>query len=92
MRIHPEFPAHRRGDPQRRAELAIYNELAASAAPGFALYETRANSTAPEIDFALWLEDVGHFGLDVKGGAYSMEHGQLFLHTPERTGKEASAC
>ena len=82
MKIHPEFPAHRRGDPQRRAELAIYNELAASAAPGFALYETRAHSTAPETDFALWLEDVAHYGIGVKGGLYSMEQGRLILHTP----------
>ncbi len=37
MKTHPEFPPHRRLDPKRGAELAVYEAIAASPRPGCAL-------------------------------------------------------
>ncbi len=55
MDIQPQFPPdRRRDDPQCNSE-AVVDEL--EAAP-----------EAPELDFGVWLEDLGWFGLQVKGG------------------------
>ena len=81
MRILNEFPGHRRADPKRRAELQVYDQLAGSGAPGAAIYEIRAHRDAPEVDFPVWIEDVARFGMQVKGGRYTIEGGRWFLHT-----------
>ena len=81
MRMLNEFPEHRRTDPKRRAEMQVYDQLAGSDAPGAAIYEIRANRDAPEVDFAVWIEDVARFGIQVKGGRYIIEGGRWFLHT-----------
>ena len=81
MRILNEFPEHRRTDPKRRAELQVYDQLAGSGAPGAAIYEIKANRDAPEVDFMVWLQDTARFGMQVKGGRYTIEGGRWFLHT-----------
>ena len=81
MKMLNEFPEHRRTDPKRRAEMQVYDQLAGSDSPGAAIYEIRANRDAPEVDFAVWIEDVARFGIQVKGGHYAIEGGRWFLHT-----------
>ena len=81
MRILNEFPEHRREDPKRRAEMQVYDQLAGSDAPGAAIYEIRAHRDAPEVDFAVWIQDTARFGMQVKGGRYTIEGGRWFLHT-----------
>ena len=39
MEFHEPFPEHRRLDPLRQAEARVYDEITASAVPGYALYE-----------------------------------------------------
>ena len=83
MLTQPEFPPHRRLDPMRQAELEVYNELAASDYPGRTLYELKTSRAAPELDFAVLLEKVGVYGIQVKGGQYRVQRGnwQLVTHT-----------
>ena len=84
MKINPlEFPDHRRRDPKRRAEARVYDELAGSDAPGYVLYEVKPRSDAPECDFAVWIEGIGTFGLQVKGGEIRLERGEWFLVTDQ---------
>ena len=68
MNIQPQFPPHRRQDPQRNSEAEVYDQLARSYRPGQALYELRAAPETPELDFFVWLEDRARFGVQVKGG------------------------
>ena len=76
MLTQPKFPPHRRRDPQRLAELQVYTELMNSDREGRALYElTSAN--APELDFAVVVQDVAIFGLQVKGGPHTFRGGQF---------------
>ena len=76
MRTDPEFPPHRRQDPKRRAELAVYEEIEKSPRPGRALYEIKTSSTVPELDFTILVADIGVAGLQVKGGQHQMVRGQ----------------
>ena len=81
MKIQPEFPPHRRQDPRRGAEAGVYDQLARSGHPGHVLYELKATPEAPELDFVIWLQDRGRFGLQVKGGQYSVDGTVWTLHT-----------
>lgn len=82
MRMYPkEFPPKRRRKPTRRAELRIFNALASSTLAGFAYYEWRRDFGEPELDFAVWLRDLGRGALQVKGGPYELVNGDWFLHT-----------
>ena len=84
MNINPlEFPDHRRRDPKRRAEARVYDELAGSDASGHVLYEVKPRADAPECDFAIWLEGIGTFGMQVKGGENRLERGEWFLVTDQ---------
>ena len=82
MRIHPEFPPHRRQDPRRRCEAIIYDQLAGSGLPGHGLYELTPGPVAPQVDFALWIEGQARIGLQVKGGQYTVENTLWHLNTP----------
>ena len=75
MQFHESFPPHRRRDSRRRAEARVYDEIAASSRPGYAYYEFQFGPHAPELDFIIWLEDVGRFGIQVKGGQYQYRQG-----------------
>ena len=68
MRMYPkEFPPKRRRKPTRRAELRIFNALASSPLHGFAYYEWRKDFDDPELDFAVWIQDLGRAALQVEG-------------------------
>ncbi len=90
MKVTPEFPAHRRKDPTRQAERRVYNELVNSPRPGYALYEVRAISRAPEIDFAVWIQGVACYGIQVKGGQNTKDGPSWLLHTVD--GTEEVSC
>ena len=78
-----EFPATRRGKPKRRAERRIYQALAGSGRRGFVYYEWRRGYERIELDFAVWIVDLGRFALQVKGGHYLLMEGEWGLRTGE---------
>ena len=88
MQMYPEkFPYHRHHDPYRQAEKKIFQALAGSGAPGFAHYEwqrSRRNRPALQLDFAIWLENIGRFGLQVKGGLHKFEKGGWYRRKGRR--------
>ena len=82
MRMYPrEFPANRRREPKRRAERRIYEALAGSDRQGFVFYEWRRCYERIELDFAVWIVDLGRFALQVKGGHYLLIDGDWYLKT-----------
>lgn len=84
MRMYPQdFPAPRRKLPKRRAERQIYEALAGSDRQGFAFYEWRKGYERIELDFAVWIEGLGRFALQVKGGRYQLIDGDWYLKTRE---------
>ena len=87
MEMYPaEFPLHRRGDPLRRAEARVFAALQSINRPGFAYYEWQRDKRHRQLDFALWIEGVGRFGLEVKGGWYFLIRGVWYLKN-RRTGR-----
>ena len=82
MRIQPEFPEYRQEDPLRGAELRVYQEIVNAQQPGQALYEVKASRHSPEVDFAIWIEDVACFAIEAKGGNFWVENGTLFRQGP----------
>ena len=76
MLTQPEFPAHRRRDPLRLAELQVYTEFMNSDRAGRVLYEVKTSRNVPELDFAVLLEDVAIYGVQVKGGQHIITRGQ----------------
>ena len=83
MKIQPEFPFCYMDDPMRRAEQTIYRILKESEAPGRALYEARVLPNGRQIDLAVWLEGIGRYAIEVKGGRYVIdpETGEWYLLT-----------
>ena len=81
MKTFPTFPASRADTPTRRAEKLVYQAMEASDLDGLALYEVKPLSTAPQLDFAVWLLDIGTFGIQVKGGRYIIIDGEWHLIT-----------
>ena len=82
MKIYPrEFPSGRRKRPKRRAERQVYEALAASNRRGFVFYEWRQGYEKIELDFAVWVEGLGRFALQVKGGHYVLTDGEWYLKT-----------
>ena len=80
MRMYPrEFPAIRHRMPKRRAERRIYEALARSDHRGFSYYEWRRGYEYIELDFAVWIVDLGRFALQVKGGHYLLIDGDWYL-------------
>ena len=67
------FPQDRRRDPKRWAEAGVFDALAQSHRPGAAIYEWGAPTAPHQLDFAIWLTDVGRFALEIKGGRYSLD-------------------
>ena len=80
MRMYPwEFPSVRRRMPKRRAERRVYEALACATRQGFCYYEWRKGYGHIEIDFAVWIEGLGRFALQVKGGRYLIVDGEWHL-------------
>ena len=87
METKPKFPDHRLTDLKRQAELAIYRSIQASALPGMAVYGQRPGPSGPELDFAIWLQNVARMTLEVKGRG--LHHRGLSM-VPRRAGWEQS--
>ena len=83
MLIQPPFPPHRRQEPMRLAELAVYTELANSDREGRALYELKTSRTVPELDFTVMLENFAIYGLQVKGGQHQLHRAQWQVITAD---------
>ena len=82
MRMYPrKFPSGRRKKPKRRAERRVFEALAGSDRRGFCYYEWRRGYECIELDFAVWIEELGRFALQVKGGIYVLIDGELRLRT-----------
>ena len=81
MKINPAFPPARMDLPVRRAEREIYQAIEDSDLPGRALYEVKVTSRARQVDFVLWGENIAAFGVQVKGGFYVTQDGELCLNT-----------
>ncbi len=74
MKMLPKgFPRHRRRNPKRWAEAGVFDTLAQCRRPGAAIYEWGAPTDPHQLDFALWLTDVGRFAIEVKGGRYTLD-------------------
>ena len=84
MRMYPrEFPSGRRKKPKRQAERSVYEALAGSDRRGFVYYEWRQGYEHIELDFAVWVNGLGRFALQVKGGRYLLIDGEWYLKTRE---------
>ena len=82
MRMYPrEFPSGRRKKPKRQAERRVYEALAGSDRRGFVYYEWRKGYEHIELDFAVWIEGLDRFALQVKGGRYLLIDGEWRLKT-----------
>ena len=82
MQMHPTtFPLDRRNDPMRQAEARVFDEINGCRLLGFAYYEWQRDHNSPQLDHALWLLNVGRFGMEVKGGHYFLEKGKWYLKT-----------
>ena len=82
MRMYPrEFPPGRRRKPKRQAERRVYEALANSDRQGFVYYEWRRGYERIELDFAVWVEGLDRFALQVKGGRYLLIDGEWYLKT-----------
>ena len=82
MRMYPrEFPSGRRRKPKRQAERRVYEALAGSDRRGFCYYEWRKGYEHIELDFAVWVKDLGRVALQVKGGHYLLIDGEWYLKT-----------
>ena len=88
LKMYPElFHHHRLNDPSRQAERRVFQALAHSGAPGFAFYEWQRSRRYPQslqLDFALWLQGIGQFGLQVKGGHYLLKEGAWYRRRGRR--------
>ena len=82
MEFHEPFPEHRRLDPLRRAEARVYDEIAASAVPGYALYEFQYGRS-PELDLVVWPVGGSRCTVQIKGGHYQYERGRWYLRAPD---------
>ena len=92
MRMYPrEFPSGRRRKPKRQAERRVYEALAGSDRQGFVYYEWRKGYEHIELDFAVWVKDLGRFALQVKGGRYLLIDGEWYLKTREGN-KHVRSC
>ena len=81
MKLNPIFPPSRLTEPTRRAEQAVYQALEASALPGRALYEVKVTPRARQIDFLVLAESTAAFAVQLKGGKFAIQDGELCLNT-----------
>ena len=68
------FPTEYKDNPKRRAERRIYDELSNCDLPGCFTYEWKSSKQQyAEADFVVWIEGVGLFCIQVKGGNHRYE-------------------
>ena len=88
-----QFPPDRRADPRRRAEARVFDAIQSSDRAGLAIYEWQRNPGSPQLDFAIWTQGGGRFGLQVKGGQVSLLNGKWYLETQDgREEKPSPLC
>ena len=73
MKASETFPKEYEDNPLRRAERRVYEELLACGLPGLFIYEWKRDKHTAELDFVIWIEGVGLFALQVKGGRYRFQ-------------------
>ena len=83
MEVHPQIPPYRARDPKRRAEIALYTQLAESGTPGYTLYEAYPGHNAPQLDYAIWLDGIARIALQCKGGQRRVHRGNWQLDTSQ---------
>ena len=81
MELYPTFPTCREDTPKRQAEKQIYEAFKSCDFDGRVLYEVKPLSSAPQLDFAVWIVGVGIFGIQTKGGRYIIIDGEWYLVT-----------
>ena len=81
MKTNPAFPPSRLTDPMRRAEREIYEAVEASGIPGRALYEVKVDKNSRQVDLMVWVEGIAVFVVQIKGGIYVLDRGELWLVT-----------
>ena len=84
-----QFPPDRRADPRRRAEARVFDAIQSSDRSGLAIYEWQRNPASPQLDFAIWTQGGGRFGLQVKGGQHLTGEWQVVPRNPRRPRGEA---
>ena len=70
MQANQPFPNEYQDDPKRRAEYRVYQQLAESEQPGLFIFEWKRDKKSSEVDFVVWICDIGTFAIQVKGGRY----------------------
>ena len=84
MMIPEQFDQDRRRDPKRAAEARVYDVLRNLDLEGHGIYEFRHRRGGREVDFALWLNGLARFAVQVKGGRYHMDDaGRWYLERPD---------
>ena len=78
-----EFPEQRRSDPKRRAEAKVFDALVSLGRAGHGIYEFRFRPGGQQVDYLIWLDDLGRIAGQVKGGTYREQGGQWDLRSPE---------
>ena len=77
-----KFPDERRSDPKRRAEAEVFDALTRMRRSGYGIYEMRWRPGGRQVDYAVWLDGLGRFAIQVKGGVYRLdENGNWRLRT-----------
>ena len=83
MRMHPRhYPPNRRSDPKRQAEHRVYDALAAIGRRGFCYYEWRKGYERIELDFAVWIPDLGRLRPAGEGRPLSARRRRLVSRQP----------
>ena len=85
IRMTPDkFPEDHGNDPKRRAEARVFEALKNLKPDGHGIYEFRFREGGAQLDFALWVNGLGRFALQVKGGSYRMDsEGRWYLSGPD---------
>ena len=91
METFPEqFPDESQPDPSYRSEDRVFDAIQGSGVPGFKNHEGQPDPETPEMDFTLWLPDVGHLLLEIKGVRQSPERGKEHLEALDDPGEKHS--
>ena len=93
IRMRPgNFPDEHRQNSLRRAEARVFDALQNLKPDGHGIYEFRFREGGAQLDFALWVNGLGRFALQVKGGSYRMDgEGRWYLGGPDGDGLAPSS-
>ena len=68
-----EFPEQRRNDPKRRAEAEVFDALVNMRKDGRGIYEMRCRPDGQQVDYPIWVDNLGRIAGQVKGGEYRLD-------------------